>query len=48
MSSAPTCSCRFAHHERFLDLGFIVGDYAAAGTSAFDEPFHSAGGELFG
>ena len=38
-------------HERFLELGFIVGAYAApgeAGASAFDEPFHGAVGELFG
>jgi hypothetical protein len=28
-----------ARHERFLELGFIVGAYAAAGASAFDEPF---------
>ncbi len=38
-------------HEWFLELGFIVGTYAAAreaGASAFDDPFHSADGKLFG
>jgi hypothetical protein len=44
-------NCARAYAERFLELGFIVGAYTAAGqagASAFDEPLHGADGDLFG